>query len=139
MTKQTKCIARDQVKAAMKRQEWLRRMHKAQYRLEQRERWEQKLIASPFRINLVAENERLDEEHRIRSLEAIRTKKANEKHAQIKQAPASNNAQELDMLRREKRLIIQEEKRLRALISIDSHGRTTRNMRKKTDDKTENH
>ena len=78
---------------------------------------------SPFLVDLVAENERIDEEHKVRMHQQVRRHKTHEKRREnikneiILQALEENN--EVDALRREKRKILEEEKRLKALIEIE--------------------
>ena len=78
---------------------------------------------SPFLVDLVAENERIDEENKVRFHEITRKQKAIEKRKEkakneiILRALQEGNP--LDNLRMEKRKILDEEKRLRALIEIE--------------------
>ena len=78
---------------------------------------------SPFLVDLVAENERIDEENRVRryrqkrKLKEVERKREEAKNAIILRA--LQEANELDILRREKRKILEEEKRLKAMIEIE--------------------
>jgi hypothetical protein len=78
---------------------------------------------SPFLVDLVAENERIDEENRVRRYRQTRKLKELEwKREEAKNAiilRALQEANELDALRREKRKILEEEKRLKAMIEIE--------------------
>ncbi len=78
---------------------------------------------SPFLVDLVAENERIDEENRVRRYRQTRKMKELErKREEAKNAiilRALQEANELDALRREKRKILEEEKRLKAMIEIE--------------------
>ena len=78
---------------------------------------------SPFLVDLVAENERIDEEFQVRKKLQIRkqrilTKKREEDKNDII-LRALQEANEIEALRREKRTILKEEKRLKALIEIE--------------------
>lgn len=78
---------------------------------------------SPFLVDLVAENERIDEENRVRRYRQTRKlKDLNRKREEAKNAiilQALQEANELDALRREKRKILEEEKRLKAMIEVE--------------------
>merc|ERR1711920_419056 len=75
------------------------------------ERWSRKLQRSPFAVDLVAENQRIDEENRVKDhieqrrqlLMARRNREAH--NAIFKRATAE--ADELDQLRAEKRLLLE--------------------------------
>jgi hypothetical protein len=118
-----KYLERDQVKMAMEQQERERRLAKQRYRQQQLQKWQQKTAKSPFRVNLVAENERLDEESRLRMMEESRRARELAKRAtQAKQEvilKALTESSDLDLLRREKRAIIDEERRLKALMDLE--------------------
>jgi hypothetical protein len=78
---------------------------------------------SPFLVDLVAENERIDEEFQVRKKVQIRkqrilTKKREEDKNNII-LRALQEANEIELLRREKRHILEEEKRLKAMIEIE--------------------
>ncbi|KAH7491783.1 uncharacterized protein KRP23_700 [Phytophthora ramorum] len=98
-----KYMERDQVRLALEQEERSRRLNKIRARRQHLEKWTQKTSRSPFHVNLVADNERLDEEHRMRMME--RTRRQRELERQL--------------LRREKRAIIDEEKRLKALLDLE--------------------
>jgi hypothetical protein len=78
---------------------------------------------SPFLVDLVAETERIEEEYsvRISSIDrkqrAAEKKKAQAKNEIILRALQEEN--ELEILRKEKRKILEEEKRLKALIELE--------------------
>lgn len=78
---------------------------------------------SPFLVDLVAENERIDEENKVRfraitrKQKALERKKEHAKNEIILRALQEGN--ELENLRLEKRKILDEEKRLKALIEIE--------------------
>lgn len=78
---------------------------------------------SPFLVDLVAENERIDEVNKVRLHEIARKNKALErKKEQAKNEiiiRALQEGNELGNLRMEKRKILDEEKRLKALIEIE--------------------
>jgi len=83
----------------------------------------QKERRSPFLVDLVAENERIDEEYKVRMHQQVRRRKNRERRREeiknkiILQALEESN--DVDALRREKRKILEEEKRLKALIEIE--------------------
>ena len=78
---------------------------------------------SPFLVDLVAENERIEEDLRVRLKEEERRKKRLESNKMkvmneiVLKALAETN--DLEALRQEKRLIANEEKRLKALIDLE--------------------
>lgn len=78
---------------------------------------------SPFLVDLVAENERIDEENKVRFREITRKQRAIEKRKEKAKNEiilrALQEGNELDNLRMEKRKILDEEKRLRALIELE--------------------
>ena len=80
-------------------------------------KWSKKLVKSSFLVDQVAESERIDEEHKVKlEEEAKRAKLFEERKERIKteiilKALAETN--DLDQLRHEKRLIIEEERRLK--------------------------
>ncbi|GMI22145.1 hypothetical protein TeGR_g9134 [Tetraparma gracilis] len=78
---------------------------------------------SPFLIDLLAENERIDEENTIRLTEQARRQKIFEKRREEAKNDiilrALQEASDLDALRKEKRIIMEEERRLKALLDIE--------------------
>ena len=83
----------------------------------------QKTRLSPFLVDLVAENERIHEEHEIRARKQRAIHKREEtRDEQRLQAASRGNDQELKNLRIEKRKIIDEEKRLKALLEIEKNN-----------------
>jgi len=118
-----KYLERDQVKLAMEQQERAKRLQKIRARRQHIDRWQQKTAKSPFHVNLVAETERLDEEHRLRAMENARRAKEFEKRARLAKneviLKALTETSDLELLRREKRAIIEEEKRLKALMDLE--------------------
>ncbi|CEG49666.1 uncharacterized protein PHALS_07418 [Plasmopara halstedii] len=118
-----KYMARNQVKFVSEQEERMRRLKKNRVRRQNLEKWTQKTARSPFHVNLVADNERLDEEHRVNMIE--RARRARELERRAKEAKsevilkALTETSDLDLLRREKRAIIDEEKRLKALLDLE--------------------
>ncbi|RLN49090.1 hypothetical protein BBJ28_00021696 [Nothophytophthora sp. Chile5] len=118
-----KYMERDQVRLALEQEERARRLHKIRSRQQHLDKWTQKTARSPFHVNLVADNERLDEEHRLRLLE--RARRGRELERRAKQAKsevilkALTETSDLELLRREKRAIIDEERRLKALLDLE--------------------
>ncbi len=86
-------------------------------------RWVKKTSNSPFAVDLAAENERISEENRMR-IEEEETKR---KKLEARKEKAKNEIilralsefSDLEALRREKRAIMEEEQRLRALLSLE--------------------
>lgn len=78
---------------------------------------------SPFLVDLVAENERIDEENKVRFHAITRRRRAAEQKREKAKSDiifrALREEDELDNLRAEKRKILDEERRLRALIEIE--------------------
>jgi hypothetical protein len=92
-------------------------------REERDSRWKQKTKHSPFAVNLVAEDERITEENSIRikeetdrrmKMEARKQKAKNEIILK-----ALSEFSDLEALRKEKRAIMDEEQRLKALLSLE--------------------
>jgi len=96
---------------------------------DREERWKWKCKKSPFAVDLVAENQRIDEENRVRDhveqrrqrLMARRNREAH--NAIFKRATAEMD--ELDQLRAEKRMLLENERQLKALRDVEkSNART---------------
>ena len=89
----------------------------------QEEKWRQKLERSPFRIDLVAESERMEEGNHVRMQEEARREKALQRRKQkVKNEiilRALQEASDLEALRAEKRMILKEENRLKALLDLE--------------------
>jgi hypothetical protein len=104
-----------------------KRMHHEKLMQDNREerlkRWVNKTKNSPFAVNLVAEDERIIEENTIRQKEEaerrkmIETRKEKAKNEII--LKALSEFSDLEALRKEKRAILDEEQRLRALLSLE--------------------
>ncbi|RHY41691.1 hypothetical protein DYB30_013356 [Aphanomyces astaci] len=118
-----KYVERHQVKSDMLLDEKTKRLNKERRRQLHIQKWQCKTTKSPFKVNLVADNERLDEENRVRMLEqARRVRELERKTKQVKNdiiLKALQETSDLDALRREKRVIIEEEKRLKALLDLE--------------------
>ncbi|KAL4111127.1 hypothetical protein PRIC1_002808 [Phytophthora ramorum] len=118
-----KYMERDQVRLALEQEERSRRLNKIRARRQHLEKWTQKTSRSPFHVNLVADNERLDEEHRMRMMERTRRQRELERRAKEAKSEvilkALTETSDLELLRREKRAIIDEEKRLKALLDLE--------------------
>lgn len=120
---------RDAVKSNLRkeRQQYQEKLQSVQH--EREERWQRKLQKSPFAVDLVAENQRIDEENRVRDhveqrrqrLMARRNREAH--NAIFKRATAEMD--ELDQLRAEKRMLLENERQLKALRDVEkSNART---------------
>jgi len=118
-----KFAERDQMKTRMIKQQKFQRRRKEQKRQKNVTDWQKKMKRSPFMVNLVAENERIDEENRVRLREESRRErllaqqKAKVKNEIVLKALAESS--DLEALRREKRAIQMEEKRLKALLDLE--------------------
>lgn len=127
-------LARDKTKEDM----FVKRMERdkvlAITRDERTTKWLKKTKNSPFAVDLVAEDERIYEENQIRMREAqermkrIEARKNKTKNEIILKALAEFS--DLETLRREKRAIIEEEQRLKALLALE---RTSQNVAAKSD------
>jgi len=105
---------------------------KEQLQMSQRDRddrWVRKMQKSPFAVDLVAENQRIDEENRVRDhvekrRQGVMTRRNREAHNAIfKRATAEMD--ELDQLRAEKRMLLENERQLKALRDVEkSNART---------------
>merc|ERR1711934_378485 len=103
-------------------------------RAEKREMWNQRLRNSPFTVDLLAENERIDEEFQVRTKEeSKRSKMLNKKKAKVKNEiilKALAEDDQLEALRQEKRALAEEEKRLRAMRDLEKVGKKAINIAK---------
>ena len=86
-------------------------------------KWAKRTAASPFAVDLAAEDERVHEENRIRTEEDDSRKTRLEKRKEAAKNEivlrALSEFSDLEALRREKRAIQEEEQRLRALLSLE--------------------
>merc|ERR1719191_1902569 len=114
---------RDAVKDDLQRSADAYRRELLASKLEREQRWVRKTTRSPFAVDLVAEDQRIEEENRVR--EDIASRKAkllaarhNEAHNAIfKRAVAESD--ELEILRKEKRVLLQNEKQLKAMRDVE--------------------
>lgn len=116
-------LERDQSMKRIKREQE-EKLRRANQQREQRiQRWIKKTSRSPFLVDLVAEDERITEERKMRTRQfEEKTKRVKENTHQAKQniiLRALEETSELEALRREKREILEEERRLRALLSLE--------------------
>jgi len=120
---------RDAVKSNSRRdrQVYQEKLQSSQH--ERDERWVRKLQRSPFAVDLVAENQRIDEENRVRDhveqrRQRLMSRRNREAHNAIfKRATAEMD--ELDQLRAEKRMLLENERQLKALRDVEkSNART---------------
>ena len=92
-------------------------------RKQRMDKWQNKTKTSPFAVDLVAEDERIHEENQIR----LREQKETERKVELRRSKAKNDIilkalsefSDLEALRKEKRAIMEEEQRLRALLSLE--------------------
>lgn len=104
------------------------------------ERWSRKLQRSPFAVDLVAENQRIDEENRVKDhieqrRQRLLARRNREAHNSIfKRATAETD--ELDHLRAEKRMLLENERQLKALRDVErSNARTAQILEKRKTEK----
>lgn len=118
-----KFAERDRVKAKLLQDQELSRSRVRHCRDEKLKRWKQKTQHSPFLVDLVAEHERLDEENKVRlEAEARQTRLLEKQRVALQQqviVRALREENDLDALRREKRAIVEEERRLKALLDLE--------------------
>merc|ERR1719253_1244813 len=114
---------RDAVKEDLVRSTVVYRRELLLSKRERDQRWSRKLARSPFAVDLVAEDQRIDEENRVREKILQRKGKLlagrhNEAHNAIfKRAVVESD--ELEVLRREKRILLQNEKQLKAMRDVE--------------------
>eukprot|EP00998_Keelungia_sp_KM082_P007997 NODE_4182_length_807_cov_54.485294_g4159_i0.p1 GENE.NODE_4182_length_807_cov_54.485294_g4159_i0~~NODE_4182_length_807_cov_54.485294_g4159_i0.p1 ORF type:complete len:225 (+),score=59.17 NODE_4182_length_807_cov_54.485294_g4159_i0:48-722(+) len=93
------------------------------YRKEQSHAWKSKFANSPFLVDLVADNERIEEEMYVRNEEERRRKKKQEaKKKAVKNEvimKALSEVPQLEQARAQKRAMLEEEKRLKAMKDVD--------------------
>jgi len=127
---------RDAVKGNLRRERQLFLEKLTTSQRNRDERWGRKLQRSPFAVDLVAENQRIDEEHRVRAHVEQRRRRwlmRRDREAQddiIKRATADTD--EIDKLRAEKRMLMEHEKQLNALSRVErSNARTAEILQKR--------
>uniref|UniRef100_A0A7S2SUX2 Uncharacterized protein n=1 Tax=Rhizochromulina marina TaxID=1034831 RepID=A0A7S2SUX2_9STRA len=118
-----KFIQRDRVKQRMMEEEARLRQQKMNARRRQEGKWNQKMQNSPFKVNLVAESERCEEEHKVRLTEEVRQQRQISRRQEAAKQDivlrALQEESDLEALRREKRAIVEEERRLKALLDLE--------------------
>jgi len=120
---------RDVVKHEMRRERQLYLDELNGSQRDRDERWSRKLQRSPFAVDLLAENQRIDEEHRVqRTIETRRQRKQEKKNRHFQDhilQRATNTNAEIEELRAQKRQLLENEKQLRALRDVErSNART---------------
>ena len=114
---------RDRAKAKLLESQEMERTRARAGREATRRRWKIRTQHSPFLVDLVAENERLDEENKVRlAAEARQVQLLDKQRVALKQqviVRALREESDLDALRREKRAIVDEERRLKALLDLE--------------------
>eukprot|EP00753_Platysulcus_tardus_P000845 PLAT10746.3.p1 GENE.PLAT10746.3~~PLAT10746.3.p1 ORF type:complete len:613 (+),score=334.17 PLAT10746.3:159-1997(+) len=123
---------RDAVKAKLEADRTRFRRSAAKLRRSHEHRWRKKLRKSPFRVDLLAEQERIDEENRVRlQAESRRARAVERRKERIKNEiilKALAETSDLEALREEKRLIQLEERRLKALLDYERASSHRKNM-----------
>jgi len=98
------------------------------------QRWTKKTEYSPFTVKLLEEDERIFEERRIRSKDeqerALKIKRMKEKAREELYYQTVTEGSAVDDMRQEKRKILDEEQRLKALASLERKGGNTVGIRK---------
>lgn len=120
---QKKFAQRDRVKAQLDAERNAKNEQRWNVRQQKVAQWQQKTRDSPFLVDLVAEDERIGEENRVRISDEQRQGRSLEKRRTSAKREivikALQEDSDLDALRREKRAIQEEEKRLKALLDIE--------------------
>lgn len=126
-----KFIQRDRIKQKMKEEEERAKLLKKMEKSRNQSKY--KISSSPFGVNLVADSERLEEEYSIRIEDEARRRKLVEQRTRSAQQDvllrALQEESDLEALRREKRAIMEEERRLKALLDLEktnSHAKADR-------------
>jgi hypothetical protein len=115
--------AREQTKVSLFKERAQRLEVTTKEREQRLGKWLNKTKTSPFAVDLVAEDERIYEENQIRMREE-REREANVNNRKNKAKndiilKALSEFSDLESLRREKRAIMEEEQRLRALLTLE--------------------
>lgn len=128
-----KFLERDRIKQQMKEEEYRLKYEKKAAAERQSAAWQAKMKSSPFTVNLVADAEKLEDEHLLRlDTESRRAAVVAHRTTAAKQDIVLRALQEesdLTALRREKRAIAEEERRLKALLDLEKtngHGKADR-------------
>jgi len=116
-------IARDKTKEQMFEERARQLEVKTIEREKRMQKWIRKTKTSPFAVDLVAEDERIYEENQIR----LREERERAEQIEARRNKAKNDIilkalsefSDLEALRREKRAIMEEEQRLRALLALE--------------------
>lgn len=116
-------MLREEAKQNMFEERAIRDERLIRNRMKIADKWNKRLTNSPFNVDLVAEDERIFEENRIRAEEEAKLKKEvyqrKEKAKNDIVLKALAEFSDLEALRREKRAIIEEEQRLKALLTLE--------------------
>jgi len=128
-----KCVRdREMVKQRMLREDKIRKSQVRRSRKKQGKKWKQKMKGSPYKMNLVAQSQRIEEESRFRKKREQRTERSIRKRKErVKNEiilKALSEESDLLALRDEKRAILMEERRLKALLDLERA-----NLRRKQD------
>jgi hypothetical protein len=118
-----KFAQRDMMKQQLVEESRQKRVRKCIKKQKTAQNWQAKMKRSPFMVDLLAENERIDEDNKVRVREESRREKSlgKQKNAVKNEIvlKAIAETSDLDALRREKRAIQMEEKRLKALLDLE--------------------
>mmetsp|Transcript_54262 Transcript_54262/g.108064 ORF Transcript_54262/g.108064 Transcript_54262/m.108064 type:complete len:306 (-) Transcript_54262:29-946(-) len=125
----TQFAKRDAKKGALQRERQIHSLRLAASQRDREERWSRKLQRSPFAVDLVAENQRIDEENRVRDhveqrRQRLAAKRSREIHDFIFKQAATHPS-EIHQLRTEKRLLLENERQLKASRDVERHNART--------------
>jgi len=125
----TQFAERDVKRGALQRERQMHCLRLAASQRDREERWSRKLQRSPFAVDLVAENQRIDEENRVRDhVQQRRQRLAAKRNQEIQDLlfkQAATNPDEIHQLRTEKRLLLENERQLKALRDVERHNART--------------
>jgi len=132
-----KFAERDALKNDMRRQRELYQEKLSTSQRDRAERWSRRMQRSPFAVDLLAENQRIDEENRVqrtveqRRQRAIALQKKEAHNSIFKRATAESD--ELEKLRAEKRTLLENERQLKALKDVEkSNARTAQILQERS-------
>jgi len=126
-------MERDKLRAKYHEEQRKKEMKHNKVKEKRQEKWKKLTAKSPFAVDLVAEDERIQEENRIRVAEETARKQLAESRREKAKSEiilkALSEFSDLEALRQEKKAIMEEEQRLKALLALEktkTHGKTDR-------------
>jgi hypothetical protein len=122
---------REMIREKMAMEEYMHQRLKASIASQRKNRWQTK--SSPYQCDLVAENQRILEEMRVRSQLERRNKKLKSSHDQKALQAIFQDAvrgfDQLENLRAESRALQEHDKRLKALRDVEKSNRRSQKIR----------